>query len=183
MRHRRGATPRKKTTTSSTSDIILEPPNAPPDSFPVVEPGTSTEPALTDRASEDFATLTLAPTLTGQLGRIVSWFLVIYLWISTKADEMAIGIGRWIMGQQTVAAMPENIKLVDGHKKVKRRRRQAGTEGAVAGMSRLVIFETFKTLMTEDGYFPGMVNLSGVLCYMNSVLQVSGSGTARGTRD
>ncbi|OCF42880.1 ubiquitin carboxyl-terminal hydrolase 1 [Kwoniella heveanensis CBS 569] len=51
-------------------------------------------------------------------------------------------------------------------KKVRRRRRRAADE------------DIQRSSVSTEGYYPGMVNLSGTLCYMNSVLQAFASITS-----
>lgn len=151
---------------STNEDISADTTSAPSPN----EPSTSSS-----GAGAQFADITLAPTIQGVLGRyigkllavIIGYWLVVY----EQYDDMAIKLGGWIMGRQADKS-EESVPLVDkqkeGEKKVKRRRRKEPTD--VAGMFGLPLDTGQLTIV--DGYYPGMVNLSGVLCYMNSVLQV-----------
>ncbi|WVQ99411.1 hypothetical protein IAU59_006544 [Kwoniella sp. CBS 9459] len=56
-------------------------------------------------------------------------------------------------------------------KKIRRRRRRAEADQGVDANG-------LRTSVPTEGYYPGMVNLSGTLCYMNSVLQAFASITS-----
>ncbi|WWD17296.1 hypothetical protein CI109_101736 [Kwoniella shandongensis] len=82
---------------------------------------------------------------------------------------MALGLTTWWGGSSTTSKSTrvrskETMELAERKegKVVKRRRRRDDT---TAKSSTAIV----------DGYFPGMVNLSGTLCYMNSVLQAFAS--------
>ncbi|RSH87343.1 hypothetical protein EHS25_003252 [Saitozyma podzolica] len=96
--------------------------------------------------------------LTSLWGIIVSLAGQTYWDIFITGREMALGLGRWWAG----AGAQEEVEMTEskrdgGVAKVKRRRRKEATSG------------------DAPQYFPGMVNLSGTLCYMNSVLQAFAS--------
>jgi ubiquitin carboxyl-terminal hydrolase 1 len=79
---------------------------------------------------------------------------------------MALGLARWLAGGGAEAVpMTEQGE----GKKVKRRRRKE----TPAGEQQFSLPNQMRAENTgEVQHFPGMVNLSGTLCYMNSVLQV-----------
>lgn len=93
---------------------------------------------------------------------------------------MTLGIGKWWAGTE----------IEDSHKgkerkekeiKARRRRRRVEPSSSSSGRFsfslpfspiRYMIRLRVRTDSSTGRFFPGMVNLSGTLCYMNSVLQV-----------
>ena len=99
--------------------------------------------------------------------------------------RMALGIARWWGGRVecTEEDGEEGIKLLEqpeqggGKKKVKRRRRKEEAAGRNTAFTS--VDGADHGGVEDPQYFPGMVNLSGVLCYMNSVLQVGYESTSK----
>ncbi|WVQ80648.1 hypothetical protein IAT38_002753 [Cryptococcus sp. DSM 104549] len=86
----------------------------------------------------------------------ISFFGQVYL----SFYEMALGLSRLWGGTAPEEKSGEEVKLVERkEQKVKRRRRKIDSPVPGAGGSG------------KGEHFSGMVNLSGTLCYMNSVLQ------------
>ncbi|ORY33965.1 hypothetical protein BCR39DRAFT_517965 [Naematelia encephala] len=105
-------------------------------------------------------------SIIDEVNRLVySYTTLIVFWlVDTWKDleDMALGLVRWWTGSRASDDAEESDDVGQGAgeivklktRKVKRRRRK---ENSLS--------------IDDDAYFPGMVNLSGVLCYMNSVLQ------------
>ncbi|ORX36635.1 hypothetical protein BD324DRAFT_626637 [Kockovaella imperatae] len=111
-------------------------------------------------------THTLAPSLPGRI--IYCYRLLCTAFSGISVSLLLEWFGIMVLGLSNLwspaANLPESIALVQRSdegpsKKVKRRRRKDGPVGDLQ-------------------YYPGMVNLSGVLCYMNSVLQSLASVTS-----
>ncbi|WRT66375.1 uncharacterized protein IL334_003330 [Kwoniella shivajii] len=81
-----------------------------------------------------------------------------------ELSSMAIGLSSWWGGGESSLSTKVELMPLDKEKKVKRRRRKVEND------------HIYKT--DSNNHFPGMVNLSGTLCYMNSVLQAFASITS-----
>ena len=92
---------------------------------------------------------------------VLGLVLPVFVWIRSTYLAMVFGLGRWIGGGEAGQAVELDSK-VRRHRSGKRQKRHKAVKGDVEQRSAL----------EQYGYYPGMVNLSGVLCYMNSVLQV-----------
>lgn len=73
----------------------------------------------------------------------------------------------------------ENEVELENKVNVKRRRRRddRGSQGESIQELRVGGEKGVLMIQVDKGYYPGMVNLSGTLCYMNSVLQVSSTSS------
>lgn len=113
---------------------------------------------------------------------ILSFFAQIYLTLY----EMTIGIGKWWAGTEIEDSHKDKERKV---KEIKARRRKRKVEPSSNSSGRFSFSFPFspirymirlrvRTDSATGRFFPGMVNLSGTLCYMNSVLQVGSMTSA-----
>ncbi|WVN88243.1 uncharacterized protein L203_103444 [Cryptococcus depauperatus CBS 7841] len=95
-------------------------------------------------------------TLPYSLNKVWIIFLTLASQLYISICDMTLGIGKWFDSNKEMVE-EERLRLIrkeDKSVKVKRRRQKVDS----------------LNVATRE-YFPGMVNLSGTLCYMNSVLQ------------
>ncbi|KAK4684463.1 ubiquitin carboxyl-terminal hydrolase 1, partial [Tremellales sp. Uapishka_1] len=103
---------------------------------------------------------------------VVAYLLTTLYSLVNRTDRMALGIAKmWPRKKEE----PESIGLVK-----RRRAVTGGTSGKrmgtlASGQGRRGADDTRLAGLADAVYFPGMVNLSGTLCYMNSVLQALAS--------
>ncbi|WVR07047.1 hypothetical protein IAU60_004086 [Kwoniella sp. DSM 27419] len=109
--------------------------------------------------------LALHRSLPSPLSDLVVLFLSFFGQLALTWNEAMLGLTGWWTGAAAsgsqLAGKEDGVEMEK--KKVRRRRRKADDKGSG---------------VPEEGYFPGMVNLSGTLCYMNSVLQAFASITS-----
>lgn len=107
---------------------------------------------------------------------ILSFFAQVYLTLY----EMTLGIGKWWAGTEIEDSHKGKERKV---KEIKARRRRRRVESSSSSSGRFSFSFPFSSVgymirlrvridSATGRFFPGMVNLSGTLCYMNSVLQV-----------
>lgn len=108
---------------------------------------------------------------------ILSFFAQVYL----ALYEMTLGIGKWWAGTE-IEDSHRGKETKEKEIKAKRRRRRVEPSSNSSGrffsfsFSLVILYVWlvygWETDSATGRFFPGMVNLSGTLCYMNSVLQV-----------
>jgi len=114
IRNRRGASTSRSTAQNGTT---AEPPST---QGRVYEEQIVNE----ENTAVTFAHNTLSPTFAGIIGRAIGLFIGYWLVFELWVENMALGLGRWIVGGSSVTE--ENVKLLPQRKekKVKRRRRE-----------------------------------------------------------
>lgn len=90
-------------------------------------------------------------------------------WMNGRKDEETIPLND--LDSSDGEAQTQKGRQGDGN--IKRRRHQISSKGMFSGSREGQA--NCVDVAGEQTYFPGMVNLSGTLCYMNSVLQVRSS--------
>ncbi|WWC89362.1 uncharacterized protein L201_004284 [Kwoniella dendrophila CBS 6074] len=105
------------------------------------------------------------------LDELLRSLLSIFHQIYIEILKMVLGLGllNWWSGSTTATGSSSKIDNIhmDNTKKVKRRRRKVESPQ-----------QNGHVYQESTNHFPGMVNLSGTLCYMNSVLQAFASITS-----
>nr|XP_019010974.1 uncharacterized protein I206_04279 [Kwoniella pini CBS 10737]OCF49755.1 hypothetical protein I206_04279 [Kwoniella pini CBS 10737] len=146
------------THSSLSSDISV---STQEDSIPVAQP----TPERTDNQKDSSSTPRLIVTaFPSPIDDLLRGILGIIHQAYIELVGMILGISSWWGGGETSSGKIENIPL-DGRQRVQRRRRRVENGNSNGHVSK-------------DDHFPGMVNLSGTLCYMNSVLQAFASITS-----
>ncbi|KAK8864408.1 hypothetical protein IAR55_001656 [Kwoniella newhampshirensis] len=149
-------------TSATTVDTHSEEDESPPNS-PTIVPSRAA-------AGKATPSIPIPTKLLGYLPRPFDDYLVLLISLFAQSFltlyDMALGLSSWWSGNAAASAVRggEKLEMVERRdgKVVKRRRRKVDSPRS-------------NGTVIVNGYFPGMVNLSGTLCYMNSVLQAFAS--------